>query len=277
MGYLVKGKTFTSYYDMKFGRSKFKPFAIFFGDAKDEDAAIEMARREIESNRCETSLITSVEEFRNSPGNHMPYGVDYELPWYQQKIIAWDVETTGLSPKDDRIIEIGYATYNLDTKKFENPQSFFINDGHPVSDKITQLTGITQEDIDDAPPFAQVWSAHLAQPFKEAAIGLAHNRGFDIGFLLNSLKRIEDESVGSIPQTVCTMELALRSDLDTKNNKLATLGGYLDIDGVNSHRAGEDAELCGNVGLALFRRHRYFHTANTRDFFNFFDKYSWAA
>ena len=274
MGYLVKGKSFPNYYAIKFRKAKFKPFKLYFDEAESADQAMEMARHEIQKSRCETVLLTSVEECNAMSGSYHPYGgVDYTQHWWMQPLIAWDVETTGLDPKTNRIIELGYSLYNPETKSFDNSHSFFINDGHPVTDKITEITGITQDMIDNAPPFKEVWEEHLVDVFSKAKIGLAHNRGFDLGFLFNSLKRNDLDF--NIPQTICTMELALRFDFDIKNNRLGTLGEFLAIDGVNSHRAGDDAQLCGNVGLALLRRKKYFHTANTREFFDYFDKYSW--
>ena len=68
--------------------------------------------------------------------------------------IALDLETTGLSPESDEIIEIGAGKFVGD-EEVETFQSF-VNPGRSLSEFITNLTGSNQDDVDQAPGFGSV-------------------------------------------------------------------------------------------------------------------------
>jgi len=96
-------------------------------------------------------------------------------------IIALDIETTGLSPEHDKIIEIGAALINLETRKSENQFKTFVNPGVPIPSLVTNLTGITDEDVKNAPKIEEL-NEQLADFIKDFPI-MGHNISFDIGFL----------------------------------------------------------------------------------------------
>ena len=100
-------------------------------------------------------------------------------PPFEEVWVALDLETTGLSPKKDRIIEIGAVKFQghevLDT--FQS----FINPGRRLSPFIRQFTGITQAQVNEAPPFSSVAGEFAAFVGSSPVVG--HNLGFDLGFL----------------------------------------------------------------------------------------------
>ena len=98
--------------------------------------------------------------------------------------LAFDVETTGLSPESDEIIEIG-ALKVYDGKVCDRFITF-VKPSEPVSERITEITGITNEMLQDAAPKEKVIPAFLDFCGDEVLIG--HNLPFDYGFVRNQAK-----------------------------------------------------------------------------------------
>ncbi len=71
-----------------------------------------------------------------------------------QSIVAIDVETTGLDPRRDAIIEIGAVRFN--EEGIQDEWRTFVNPGRPIPPFITQLTGIHNEDVVNAPSIKQI-------------------------------------------------------------------------------------------------------------------------
>ena len=94
-------------------------------------------------------------------------------------IVALDIETTGLDAQTDAIIEIGAVRFN--GKRIEGEWTSLINPGRKIPPFITQLTGITDQMILEAPPIRAV-IAELRDFVGELPI-LGHNIGFDLSFL----------------------------------------------------------------------------------------------
>ena len=70
-------------------------------------------------------------------------------------VVALDVETTGLNSEDDMIIEIGATKLNIDDESYE-PYSELINPGVSISEFITELTGISDKDVEDSPVIDEI-------------------------------------------------------------------------------------------------------------------------
>lgn len=158
--------------------------------------------------------------------------------------IVIDLETTGLSKFEDSIIEIGMVRYSVDsqTKTF----STYINPEKPIPKRITEISGITDGDVLNAPVITEVLADILE--FIGTTPLVAHNAEFDIGFLCEALRR------KGIPFTfdyVDTLELARKAFPAAPNHKLNTLVEYLSIEGAASqeHRALSDALLTNELFL----------------------------
>ena len=98
--------------------------------------------------------------------------------------LAFDVETTGLSPESDEIIEIG--ALKVQDGKVCDRFITFVKPSEPVSERITEITGITNEMLQDAAPKEKVIPAFLDFCGDEVLIG--HNLPFDYGFVRNQAK-----------------------------------------------------------------------------------------
>lgn len=148
--------------------------------------------------------------------------------------IAFDVETTGLNPMENEIIEIG-ALKVRDGKVAERFMEF-IHPTAPISAAITNLTGITNEMVAGARPRCEVVSDFL--DFCEDDILIGHNVSFDYSFMKCSAAAdgLPFEKLG-----IDTLKIAkkVHSDLDSKS--LGSLCAYYNIENRAAHRAYHDA------------------------------------
>ena len=149
---------------------------------------------------------------------------------------AFDTETTGFSPKNDRIVEIGAVRFRGDGEILA-VTNWLINPGIPMPFYATEANGITTEMVSGAPVFSAVWPAFAA--FCQDSMLLAHNANFDAGFLRAELARAGMEppalAVGdTLPLFRCWFPQA-------KSHALEPLSVYLGVQGRNYHRAEADS------------------------------------
>ena len=160
-----------------------------------------------------------------------------------------DLETTGGSPQDSRITEVGAVKY----RGGEKLGSFrtFVNPEQPIPRFITHLTGITDADVEEAPPIE--WIMPELLEFLRGGVFVAHNAGFDFGFVNAALMRLDYDPLP--PPPVCTARLARRVVWpDVPNVKLHTLAEYFRCVSQPSHRALDDAMACAEVLHGLLDR-----------------------
>lgn len=148
--------------------------------------------------------------------------------------VAIDLETTGISPSSDRIIEIGAIKVvdGVEVGVF----STFVNPQMKISERITDITGIDDEMVMSAPVISEVFDE--LEIFLEDLPLLGHNITFDFSFLktaaVNLGKKFEKSGID-------TLKIARRVYKDAESKKLEYLCEYLGIDPGNSHRAFDDA------------------------------------
>lgn len=116
--------------------------------------------------------------------------------------VVYDVETTGLSAVYDTIIEI--AGVKIHKGEIIDRFESFANPHHPLSETTTNLTGITDEMVQDAPEIGDVLKDFHA--WSKDCVLVAHNASFDIGFLNQGYQRIDYNKVDE--PVIDTLELA---------------------------------------------------------------------
>lgn len=161
--------------------------------------------------------------------------------------ICFDIETTGLSAARDKITEIGAVKVEngIITDKF----STFVNPEMPIPQKITQLTGITDEMVKDAPSQSEAVSAFLE--FAGDNVLVAHNAPFDTSFIAKACEDMGKEYNYTSIDTVAISRAILT---DIKNCKLDTVAKFLRLGEFNHHRATDDAEMLAKIFITLCRR-----------------------
>ena len=149
---------------------------------------------------------------------------------------VFDIETTGLSVKDCAITEIGAVLYK--NGEILDKFSSFVNPHMEISEKIAELTGITNEMVADAPDISEVLPKFLE--FSKGCVYVAHNAGFDIGFIRDACEKC---SLEFSPTYIDTVALSRYCNTDLKKHNLDALAKYFDLGDFNHHRAYEDAHM----------------------------------
>lgn len=154
--------------------------------------------------------------------------------------VALDLETTGLSKDKDEIIEIGAVKFQGD-KVLDTFQTF-VNPNKRLSNFIKRFTGITQEQVDEAPPFSLVMAKFAA--FLGSAPVIGHNIPFDLGFLEKSGMKLSNP-----PCDTWDMAFVLYPGLPEYSLSKMTVRMGLTHD--RPHRAVDDALATKELFVAL--------------------------
>ena len=167
------------------------------------------------------------------------YGGDLD-----QSFVIFDIETTGLSPLKDEIIEIGAVKVEkgLITSQYRS----FINPGFSIPYRISNLTGITDEMVKDAPNIGEVLGKFL--DFCGNSVLVAHNAKFDTGFLKSAGKKVNIKIKNPILDTLALSRLALPN---LKRHRLNNIVKHFGINLENHHRALDDAYATAEAFLKL--------------------------
>ncbi len=148
--------------------------------------------------------------------------------------ISIDLETTGLNPRRDKMIEIG--ALKVEKGKIVDRLSTFVNPGRQLEERIVRLTGIRDEDLIDAPYIEDVLPEVLR--FIGELPLLGHSVLFDFSFLK---KAAVDQRLSFEKYALDTLRIARRYLGDLEHRSLDYLCGYYGIPH-RAHRALEDAE-----------------------------------
>ena len=175
---------------------------------------------------------------------------------FSQEFVAFDLETTGLSSKHDRIIEIG-AVRMKDGIEIDRFQTF-VDPGRKLDKKIVELTGITDEMLLGAPSIEEVLPKFVE--FVAGSVLVAHNSDFDTGFI-----RAECQRQGIPYQYTAADTLILSQNLLQHLNKfkLDVVANALSLPEFNHHRAGDDALTCGMIMSRLMKKLEEEHGIHT--------------
>ncbi len=168
--------------------------------------------------------------------------LDLGIPLHQVTFCVVDLETTGGSPADCRITEVGAVKY-LGGERIGSFQAL-VNPEIPIPPFITHLTGIDDRSVAAEPPIEEILPAFLE--FCRGAVFVAHNARFDFSFLNANLTRLDYDPLPA--PAVCTARLARRVVWpDVPNVRLQTLARYFRTRVQPNHRAFADAEACAEV------------------------------
>lgn len=161
--------------------------------------------------------------------------------------ICFDIETTGLSAARDKITEIGAV--KVENGVITDTFSTFANPEMPIPQKITQLTGITDDMVKDAPSQSEAIDAFLE--FAGDNVLVAHNAPFDTSFIAKACEDMGREYNYTSIDTVAISRAILT---DIKNCKLDTVAKFLRLGDFNHHRATDDAEMLARIFINLCQR-----------------------
>jgi len=166
-----------------------------------------------------------------------------------ETFVAFDTETTGLSPADDRIVEIAAIAFGPDgteTGTFEQ----LVDPGIPIPPALTAIHGIDDAMVAGRPGIEEVLPEFIR--FVGKAVLLAHNASYDIAMLMVPLLRMDAATAPAPPgnPVLDTCGLARAAFPGAPNYRLVTIAGRLGIPMERAHRAMSDVATC----KALFMR-----------------------
>ncbi len=155
---------------------------------------------------------------------------------FPKSICFVDVETSGISPRFNRIIEIGII--KVVNGKVVKEFSSLVNPGSFVDPYIEGLTGISRDDLKRAPFFYEV-KDELLEMFEDSVFA-AHSVRFDYGFVRNEFRRL---GVNFTAKHLCTVKLARLLYPNLKKFNLDSIIENFDIECKRRHRALDDAKV----------------------------------
>lgn len=167
----------------------------------------------------------------------------------ETEFVVFDLETTGAKAPPCRITEIG--AYRVRNGEVMESFETLVNPETPIPFFITNLTGITDEMVREAPRFADV--AHDLLSFIGDSILVAHNSGFDMRFLNVEIGRVFGGYRLANP-CLCTVLLSRKLLPDIVNHKLKTVAEHYSIDLTNHHRASADAYATAHIFVNLLAK-----------------------
>ena len=162
-----------------------------------------------------------------------------------ETFVVFDIETTGLSKENDKITEIGAV--KIENGKIIDRFSTFVNPQRTLSEEIVKLTNITDEMLKDAPLIDIVLPQFLE--FCGDSVLVAHNAGFDVGFIRNNAQVLHMPSVDNT--VLDTVELSRTLLPELKKHKLNIVAEHLGVSLEGHHRAVHDAEATAKIFIKL--------------------------
>ncbi len=159
---------------------------------------------------------------------------------FDEEFVVFDIETTGLSPLNCKITEIGAVI--VKNGEIIDRYNTFVNPKVPIPEEIVKLTSITDEMVADAPEIDKVLPEFLE--FCGDRLLIAHNANFDISFI----RAAADEcGLPFANPYLDTVALSRYLNPELKRHKLDNLADYFGLGNFNHHRACDDAEMLGLI------------------------------
>lgn len=161
--------------------------------------------------------------------------------------MAFDTETSGKYPLTAEVCEV--AGVKWQAGRIVGEFQSFVRTSKPMSEEVIAIHHITNEMLVGAPAMSQVICAFME--FVGDSYMVAHHAPFDMGFLAPEIER----AGLPLPQkpVFCSSLLARKNIKGTENHKLQTLAKHLKINAGQAHRATDDARVCLELMLHIFK------------------------
>jgi DNA polymerase III epsilon subunit family exonuclease len=185
-------------------------------------------------------------------GLSWPLPICDDVPWETRAYAAIDVETTGLNPLFERVVEVAIVHFSFDEEgalKEESRFSSLINPEIPIPLNASRIHGITDADVIQAPSFGHIINEILR--LCEGRIIAGHNVIFDISFVEQEFIRCKQSF--SIHECADTFGLAKLAFPGMPSYNLGKIAFSLGLESNAAHRALGDALTCMRLFAASMR------------------------
>ena len=173
--------------------------------------------------------------------------------------VVFDLETFGLNSHKNEIIEIG--AIKLKGTRIIDTFSSFVNPNKIIPKKISELTHITQDMVDNAPTIEGVLPKFLE--FTKDAVMVAHNSAFDMGFIRRDAKKYL--GIDYKPAVIDTLQMARDLYPDLKGYNLDRLNKTFKLSLENHHRAIDDAQSTAKLFIMFLEKYIENGVVNVED------------
>ena len=194
------------------------------------------------SGNDELKILYGIEAYYVNDTARCIFGKNF--PSFSDEIVVFDIETTGLSNRTAKIIEIGAV--KIKGGEILDRMDIVVDPECPIPEEITALTSITDEMVAGAPKEREAVESFLS--FAGGAMLVAHNANFDVGFIRVAAER---HSLPFENAFLDTVGLSRYLNPTLKNHKLDTLVSHYKIGDFHHHRAEDDAEVLARIFIRM--------------------------
>ena len=199
----------------------------------------------LEKSKSDLKVLYGTEAYFVNDTAKCIFGKHY--PAFDDEMVVFDIETTGLSNRTCKIIEIGAV--KIRAGEIIDVFNIFVDPEVPIPEEITRLTSITDEDVAGAPKEREAIEKFLS--FAGDELLIAHNANFDIGFIRVAAER---QGIPFHNSYLDTLGLSRYVNPELKNHKLDTIVEYYNIGNFHHHRASDDAEVLAKIFIEMLSR-----------------------
>ena len=168
-------------------------------------------------------------------------------PAFDDEMIVFDIETTGLSNRNCKIIEIGAV--KIKDGEVLDTIDFFVDPEMPIPPEITELTSITDEMVSGAVKEKEAIEKFL--DFAGDRLLIAHNANFDVGFIRIAADRHKIPFTNTYLDTV---GLSRYVNPELKKHKLDIIAEHYKLREFHHHRASDDAQMLAEIFFVMMDR-----------------------
>ena len=211
------------------------------------------------SKNKDLKVIYGIEAYYVNDTARCAFGDKY--PAFDDEMVVFDIETTGLSNKTCKIIEIGAV--KIKGSEVIDRMDIFVDPECPIPERITELTSITDEMVKGAPHEREAVEQFLS--FAGERMLIAHNANFDVGFI-----RVAAERHG-LPFNntfLDTVGLSKYVNPELKSHKLDVIANHYKLADFHHHRAEDDAETLARIFFVMLDRLKAEGVANFDELMN---------
>ena len=173
------------------------------------------------------------------------------LNTYVADYVVFDLETTGISPKTDEVVEI--SAVKVEHGKVTDEFSTLVNPKRRIPYGASRVNGITDDMVAEAPFFEQVLEEFLE--FIEGFVLVGHNIArFDMNFLYRDVEKYFERSLPN--DYIDTLQMARRELPNLEHHRLTDLAEYYGISAEGAHRAVNDCRMFLRKWEILYTKNR---------------------
>ena len=190
-------------------------------------------------------VLYGIEAYYVNDTERCVFGSKY--PSFDDEMIVFDLETTGLSNRTCKIIEIGAV--KIKGGEIIEEFNMFVDPECEISEEITNLTSITNDDVKGAPKEKEALEAFME--FVGDRLLIAHNANFDVGFIRVAAERCNIPFTNSYLDTV---GLSKYVNPELTKHKLNIIAEHYNLEEFHHHRACDDARTLAYIFFVMLDR-----------------------